>query len=287
MSLLDLPRERTNSYLYTTELTSSFSKQSPNVHDSVLQYRQALHDKTARRRSLPDQAELGKQRITATTGSEMLKKFSSPDLSAQRRKPPSTKLIKSFRKKKPSVESFKSYLDLDLDAQNPGKDEETGSDTSGSGVFEPAITTAEPTAAGTSVEPRTLEREVPVTNNCNSYNGNPKITSLLRSSEQNSPSTLYREFSENPGVSNKDRIAPGIAEMKKRFEKSSSSKTLPPNSAKPVKDKPNGNTLDSNALRRAELQRARMSPRPESYLLAMDSAGYRPLIPKERKSNLK
>ncbi|XP_022806448.1 uncharacterized protein LOC111343523 isoform X2 [Stylophora pistillata] len=236
MSLPDLPQERTNSYLYTTELTSCFSKQSPNVHDSILQ--QALNNKEPRRRSLPDQVELGKQRITATTGSEMLKKFSSPDLSAQRRKPISAKLIKGFRKKKPSEESFKSYLELDLDTENPDKEEETE-------VFEPAVTTAEALAVAASDEPRTLERETPMTSDFIPLDENPKLSSLLRSnSEQNSSPTLYKEFSENPDVSNKDRIAPGIAQMKKRFEKSSSSKTLPTKSPKPVQVKSNGSTLD-------------------------------------------
>lgn len=264
MSSLDLPQERTNSFLYTHELTSTFSKQSPNVHDSVLQYRQALHDKEARRSSLPDGVELGKQRITATTGSEMLKKFSSPDLSAQRRKPISAKLIKSFRKKKPSVESFKSYLELDLDAENPGKEEETGSDTPGPDVFEPALTTAEATATAVLDEPRTLEREAPVTTNFTPLEENPKLSSLIRSNSEQNSSTLYKEFSENPDVSNQDRIAPGIAQMKKRFEKSSSSKTLPTKSPKPAQDERNGNTLGSNALRMAEFRELNQRQTPSS-----------------------
>lgn len=264
MSSLDLPRERTNSFLYTHELTSTFSKQSPNVHDSVLQYRQALHDKEARRSSLPDGVELGKQRITATTGSEMLKKFSSPDLSAQRRKPISAKLIKSFRKKKPSVESFKSYLELDLDAENPGKEEETGSDTPGPDVFEPALTTAEATATAVLDELRTLEREAPVTSNFTPLEENPKLSSLIRSNSEQNSSTLYKEFSENPDVSNQDRIAPGIAQMKKRFEKSSSSKTLPTKSLKPAQDERNGNTLGSNALRMAEFHELNQRQTPSS-----------------------
>ena len=100
---VSLLEDKSSSYLYTTELTSSFSKKSPNVHDSLFQYRQPVQDKANRPRSLPDQAELGKQRISLTTGSEILQKFSSPDLSAQRSKP-SNKLLKSFRKKKPSAD---------------------------------------------------------------------------------------------------------------------------------------------------------------------------------------
>lgn len=233
-----------------------------------------------RRRSLPDQAELGKQRIALTTGSEILQKFSSPDLSAQRSKP-SNKLLKSFRKKKLSEESSKFYVDFDLDDHNSGKDEETGSDYSASSVFEPAITAAEPTSATrTTLEPRTLEREAPTTNNWKSYNGKPN--SLPRGDAQ-SNSTTFRGSSKNPGVSNGNRVAPGVAEMGRRLEKSSSSKSLPLKTAKPIKDQPHGSTLDSNALSRPDLQNARMSPRPASYLLAMDSAGDRPLIPKERR----
>ncbi|XP_078343824.1 uncharacterized protein LOC144629485 isoform X1 [Oculina patagonica] len=282
LSLLDLTRERTSSYLYTTELTSSFSKQSPNVQDSLFQYRQPVQDKVTRRRSLPDQAELGKQRIALTTGSEILQNFSSPDLSAQRRGKPSYKLMKSFRKKKPSEESSKFYVEFDLDDQNSGKDEDTGSVySSASSVFEPAMTAAEPTsAASTKVAPRTLEREDPATNNWRSYNGEP--STLLRGDEQNNPNAL-RGSSENPGVSNGSRVAPGVAEMQRRLAKSSSSKTLPLKSAKPIKDRPNGDTFDTNALRRPDLQKARTSPRPASYLKAMDSAGDRPLIPKDRK----
>lgn len=281
LSLLDLTRERTSSYLYTTELTSSFSKQSPNVHDSLLQYRQPVQDKVARRRSLPDQAELGKQRIALTTGSEILQNFSSPDLSAQRRSKPSYKLMKSFRKKKPFEESSKFYVEFDLDDQNSGKDDDTGSVSSASSVFEPAMTAAEPTsAASTKVLPRTLEREAPATNNWRSYNGKP--STLFRGDEQNNSNAL-RGSSETPGVSNGSRVAPGVAEMQRRLEKSSSSKTLPLKSAKPIKDQPNGDTFDSNALRRPDLLKARTSPRPVSYLKAMDSAGDRPLIPKERK----
>ena len=276
---MDLTRERTSSYLYTTELTSAFSKQSPNVHDSLLQYRQAVQDKAARRRSLPDQTELGKQRIALTTGSEILQKFSSPDLSAQRRKP-SYKLMKSFRKKKPSEESSKFYVDFDLGNQNSGKDEEIGSDNSASGIFESAVTAAEPTSATrTTVVPWTLEREFPATNNWRSYNGKPNSLSL---GQQNNSNAL-RGSSENPGVSSGSRVASGVAEMRRQFEKSSSSKTLPLKSARPIKDQPNGGTLDSNALRRPDLLNARTSPRPVSYLKAMDSAGDKPLIPKEKK----
>ena len=282
VSLLDLPRDRTSSYLYTTELTSSFSKKSPNVHDSLFEYCQPVQDKADRRRSLPDQAELGKQRMSLTTGSEILQKFSSPDLNAQRSKT-SIKLLKSFRKKKPSEESSKFYVEIDLDDRNPGKDEDTGSEYSASSVFEPAISAAEPTSATrTRLESRTLltlEREGLTSNNWKSYNG--KSNSLLRGDEQNKSAAL-RDSSENPGLSNGSRVAPEVAEMRRRLEKSSS-KSLPLKTAKQVKDQPRGSTLDSNALNRPDLQNARMSPRPESYLLAMDSAGVKPLIPKERK----
>ena len=239
-----------------------------------------MQDKTDRRRSLPDQAELGKQRIALTTGSEILQKFSSPDSSAQHSKP-SNKLLKSFRKKKPSEESSKFYVEIDLDDRNSGKDEDTGSEYSASSVFEPAITAAEPTSATrTTPEPRTLEREGPETNNWKSYNGKPD--SPLRGDVQNNSTTL-RESSENPALSNGSRVASGVAEMRRRFE-TSSSKSLPLKTAKPLKDQPRGSTLDPNALHRPDLQNARMSPRPASYLLAMDSAGDRPLIPKERKT---
>ena len=239
-----------------------------------------MQDKASRPRSLPDQAELGKQRIALTTGSEILQKFSSPDVSAQRSKP-SSKLLKSFRKKKASEESSKFYVDIDVDDHNSGKDEETGSDYSASSVFEPAITAAEPTSATrTTLEPRTLEREAPTTNNWKSYNGKPN--SHLRGDEQNS-SPSPRGSSEKPGVSNGGRVSSGVAEMRRRLEKSSSSKSLPLKTAKPIKDQPRGSTLESNDLRRPDLQNVRMSPRPASYLLAMDSAGDRPLIPKERR----
>lgn len=239
-----------------------------------------MQDKTDRRRSLPDQAELGKQRISLTTGSEILQKFSSPDLRAQRSKP-SIKLLKSFRKKKPSEESSKFYVEIDLDDRKPGKDEDTGSECSASSVFEPAITAAEPTSATrTTLEARTLEREGPAWNNWKSYNGKPN--SLLRGDEQSNKSAVLRDSSENPGLSNGSRVAPEVAEMRRRLEKSSS-KSLPLKTAKPVTDQHRGSTLDSNAINRPDLQNARMSPRPESYLLAMDSAGFKPLIPKERK----
>ena len=279
VSLLDQPRDRTSSYFYTTELTSSFSKKSPNVHDSRFEYCQPVQDRADRRRSLPDQAELGKQRMSLTTGSEILQKFSSPDLNAQRSKP-SIKFLKSFRKKKPSEESSKFYVEIVLDDRNPGKDEDTGSEYSASSVFEPAITAAEPTSATrTTLESRTLEREGPTSNSWKSYNG--KSNSLLRGDEENKSAAL-RDCSENPGLSNGSRVTSEVAEMRRRLEKSSS-KSLPLKTAKLVKDQPRGSTLDSNALNRPDLQNARMSPRPESYLLAMDSAGVKPLIPKERK----
>ena len=270
-------RERTGSYLYTTELTSSFAKKSPDVHDSLLHYRQPVQDTKPRPCSMPDETTLGKQRITATTGSEILQNFSSPDLSAQRRKPVSNKLIKSFRKKKPSVESFKSYVDLDLSDQNS---EEARSDNSSSSVFEPATSAAEPTSAtSTKLKPRTLESEASETNNWGSYNG--KTTSFSPSDEKNNSATL-RVSSENSGSSIRSRSAPEIAEMRRRFEKSSSGRTLPATPSR-TKDETKGSSLDSKALQRPELQKTRQSPRPESYLLAMDAAGDRPLFPKERK----
>lgn len=70
--------------------------------------------------------------------------------------------------------------------------------------------------------------------------------------------------------------------MRRRIEKPSSPKTLPLTSSKP-KVGSKGNILDSKSLQRPELQRAHQSPRPESYLIAMDSAAERPLIPKEQK----
>lgn len=227
---------------------------------------------------MPNQTDLDKQRITATTGSEILQNFSSPDLSAQRRKPISNKLIKSFRKKKPSVESFKSYLDLDVQDQNS---EEVGSDNSSSGVFEPVISAPEPTsAASTKVENRNSEREAVATNGWSSRNGTREMNSLS-TGEEKSDSTSLRGPSDISSSLNRTQVAPGIAEMRRRLEKSSSAKTLPLNSTR-TKENQKGSTLDSKALQTLELQRARQSPRPESYLLAMDAAGDRPLIPKER-----
>lgn len=270
-------RGRTGSYLYTTEFTSSFAKKSPDVHDSLLQYRQPVQDTRPRPCSMPDEANMGKQRITATTGSEILQNFSSPDLSANRRKPLSNKLIKSFRKKKPSVESFKSYVDLDVPDQNS---EETGSDNSSSGVFEPAIRTVEPKrTASPTFEPRTLNRDAPATNNWSSHNG--KTNSFSPRDERNYSGAL-RGPSEIADSRNGSRFSPGIADMRRRIEKPSSPKTLPLTSSKP-KVGSKGNILDSKSLQRPELQRAHQSPRPESYLIAMDSAAERPLIPKEQK----
>lgn len=174
-----------------------------------------------------------------TTGSEILQKFSSPDLSAQRSKP-SNKLLKSFRKKKPSEESSKFYVEINLGGPNSGKDDETAT----SSVFEPAIPAAEPTSAtGTTLKPRTLEQESPTTNNWKSHNGKPN--SLSRGDEQNNSATL-RGSSENPGLSNSSR--------------KQSSKSLPLKSTKPLKEPPRGSTLDSNALNRQDLQNARTSP---------------------------
>ena len=270
-------RGRTCSYLYTTELTSSFAKKSPEVHDSLLKYRQPVQDTRPRPSSMPDETNLGKQRITATTGSEILHNFSSPDLSANRRKPFSNKLIKSFRKKKPSVESFKSYVDLDLPDQNS---EETGSDNSSSGVFEPAITTGKPSpAASPKLEPRTLDRDAPATNNLSSRNG--KTNSLSPNDERLNYSGSLRGPSQTSDSRNGSRFSPGISDIRRRLEKSSSAKTLPLTPSKP-KGGSKGNILDSKSLQRPELQRAHQSPRPESYLIAMDSAGERPLIPNEQ-----
>ena len=280
-SLLELTktREKTSSYLYTTELTSSFAKKSSEVHDSLLQYRQPVKDTRPRPCSMPDETNLGKQRIAATTGSEILQNFSSPDLSAQRRKAVSTKLIKSFRKKKPSVESFKSYVDLDLSDQNS----EAGSENSSSGVFQPAISTAElTTAVSTKVEPRSSKCEALATNSCSSRYG--KTDSLSPNNEKDF-SVAVPGPSENSDSIHGSRVAPGIADLRRRLGKSpqTSARTLPPTLSKP-KDNSKGSPVGSTSLPRPELQNEHQWPRPESYLLAMDSVGNRPLIQKQQRS---
>ncbi|XP_068751584.1 uncharacterized protein [Montipora capricornis] len=269
---LSLPetRERTNSYLYTTELTSSFAKKSSEVHDSLFQYRQPVHYIRPRPSSLPDESNLGKQRVTATTGSDLLQNFSSADLSANRRKPVSDKLIKSFRKKKPSVESFKSYLDLDMTDQD-SKENGSGSCSCN---FETGIGAGE-TAKATSTKfgPRASEGEVASTNGSVSRIGK---TTSVSPSDKDILSTPP-DSTENTRFLNGRQIASGIPDTRRRLEKSSSARTLPQTPSKP-KYGANG----SSSLESLQLQRIRQPPRPDSYLLAMDAAGDRPLIPKQR-----
>lgn len=104
-------RSGSDSYLYTTELTSSFSKDTPKVKDSLVKYRQHLDDKP-RRTSLPDQHELTKQRLVSTTGSELLRSFASSAESILK-KSASIKLKKKVQKAKQISKTFKSYLEED------------------------------------------------------------------------------------------------------------------------------------------------------------------------------
>lgn len=256
-------RERTGSYLYTTELTSCFDKKSPDVHDSLLKYRQPVQDTRPRPCSMPGQSDYTKQHIAATTGSEILKNFSSPDLSANRRKSAvSNKLIKSFRKKKPSVESFKSYVDLDLNSDDSGKDNLSAA------VSERALSVAEPSsAAHTMLESRTFEQESLGTNGWSHCNG--KSNSLPPGSVN--ISLTLQVPSEDSGASNRGRLSPEIPRMR-RGQKKSPAKTLPMTSPNPKES-----SFNSNALQRPDLQRGRLSPQPEPYLLPMDEAGKRPL----------
>ena len=221
-------RERTGSYLYTTELTSCFDKKSPDVRDSLLKYRQPVQDTRPRPCSMPVQSDFRKQPITATTGSEILKNFSSPDLSANRRKPTvSNKLIKSFRKKKPSMESFKSYVDLDLNSDDSGKDNLSAA------VSEPALSLTKPSsAANTMVESRTFDQEPLGTNgwsHCNgkSYSLPPATVNI---------SLTLQVPSDDSGASNQGRLSPEIPRMR-RGQKKSPAKTLPMTSPNP-KDPP-------------------------------------------------
>lgn len=262
---------RTNSYLYTTELTSSFAKKSSEVHDSLFQYRQPVHDLKPRRSSLPDESTLGKQRLTSTTGSGLLQNFSSPDLSANRRKPVSNRLIKSFRKKKPSVESFKSYVDLDWKDENL---EENESVSSPSSVFESGLSDIEPTKVNrTNVQRRTSEREAEATDNCLPRKGKP--SSVLMNDKNRASACPIS--SETNSLLNENQVASGMLDTRRRFEKSSSARTLPQ-----TPFKPKYGASGSSSLQIPELQRTRQSNRPDSYLLAMDAAGDKPLIPKER-----
>ena len=222
-------RERTGSYLYTTELTSCFDKKSPDVRDSLLKYRQPVQDTRPRPCSMPVQSGFRKQQITATIGSEILKNFSSPDLSANRRKPTvSNKLIKSFRKKKPSMESFKSYVDLDLNSDDSGKDNLSAA------VSEPTLRVAEPSsAANTMVESRTFDQGPLGTNGWSHCNG--KSNSLPPGSVN--ISLTLQVPSEDSGASNQGRLSPEIPRMR-RGQKKSPAKTLPMSSPNP-KDPPN------------------------------------------------
>ena len=273
LSFSELKRERANSYLYTTELTSSFAKKSSEVHDSLHQYRQQFHDtRPSRPCSLPDESNLGKQRITATTDLGLLKKFSSPDLSTNRIKPASNKLMKSFRKKKPSVESFKSYVELDLD-QNMEENERVGSPSTSS-VFESRLSEGHPMkASNTDFMRSSSESDVPAPDNWTSRNG--KANSL--SPVTKTGLSPIRNSSEHSGLTNGSRSASGMPNTRQRSEKSSPGRKLPQTPSK-VKYGRNG----SSSLQRLDLQTTKQQTRPESYLLAMDSAGDSPLIPRQR-----
>ena len=272
-SFSQLIRERTNSYLYTTELTSSFAKKSSEVHDSLLQYRQPVHDtRPPRPCSLPDESNLEKQRITATTGRGLLQNFSSPDLSPNRIKPVSNKLMKSFRKKKPSVESFKSYVELDLD-QNVEENERVGSPSTSS-VFESSLSEGFPKKASNIDFMRSSsESDVPTPDNWTSRNGKANSLSPVT---KTSLSPL-RNSSEHSALTNGSRSDSGVPNTHQRFEKSSSGRKLPQ-----TPSKPKYGTNGSSSLQRPDLRRTRQQTRPESYLLAMDSAGDSPLIPRQK-----
>lgn len=268
LSFSKLKRERTNSYLYTTELTSSFAKKSSEVHDSLHQYRQQFHDtRPARPCSVPDESNLGKQRITATTDLGLLKKFSSPDLSSNRIKPASNKLMKSFRKKKPSVESFKSYVELDLD-QNV----ETVGSPSCPSVFESSkgLPTKD---SNTDFMRSSSESDVPTPDNWTSCNGKANSLSPVTKTSL-SP---IRNSSEHSGLTNGSRSASGMPNTRQRSEKSSPGRKLPQ-----IPSKPKYGTNGSSSLQRPDLLRTKQQTRPDSYLLAMDSAGDSPLIPRQR-----
>ncbi|XP_031560981.1 uncharacterized protein LOC116296990 [Actinia tenebrosa] len=112
LDILGPPRSRDNSYLYTTELTSSFSKDSPKVKDSLIKYKQELDEKQPRRQSLPDRSELKKRHLVSTTGNELLKSFAS-SAESMLKKSASVKLKRKVMKAKPTSKTFKSYIDLD------------------------------------------------------------------------------------------------------------------------------------------------------------------------------
>lgn len=112
LDILGPPRSLHNSYLYTTELTSSFSKDSPKVKDSLIKYKQELDEKQPRRTSLPDRSELKKRHMVSTTGNELLKSFAS-SAESMLKKSASVKLKRKVMKTKPASKSFKSYIDLD------------------------------------------------------------------------------------------------------------------------------------------------------------------------------
>lgn len=97
-----------STFLFTTEMTSSFASDSPIVHDSIYEYKQKPGDNKPRRVSLPDPL----RGITvATTGTQLLKNFAT--LPANFAKRASSKLQKSVKKRTPVSNTFKSYLDLD------------------------------------------------------------------------------------------------------------------------------------------------------------------------------
>ncbi|XP_032239513.2 uncharacterized protein LOC5514106 isoform X1 [Nematostella vectensis] len=111
---------RQNPYMYTTELTSSFAKDSPNVRDSLVQYRQQPQQRT-RPASLPDQSELSKQGLACTTGTEMLETFaSSPEFA---KKSASLKLQKKVKKARQTSTTFKTYVELENYDNTPLVDE--------------------------------------------------------------------------------------------------------------------------------------------------------------------
>ena len=273
--------ERRGSHLYTTELTTSFARESPEVHDSLLKYRQTGHDKP-RPTSLPDQSELNQRCIVATTGSEILRSFASADMSIQRRSL-STKLIRTFSKKRKSVESFKSYLDSD--AVDREKADETGSDTSSlsstSGVCESPVTAAEPTVAiSTAVEGKTVIRD-PSLAQASPVNVSVAFNPDEVTEGPKDSSPMLRLGLDNSDLTGGKRVSPGVGLMHRRMEKSVTAKGPP---SMPVKEKLKESSLSSQALIGPQLRKARSSSRPDSYLLAMDAAGEQPLIPNQERN---
>ena len=124
--------EQHSSFLFTTEITSAFSKDTTIVHDSIYEYKQQPGNNKHHRVSLPSTSELKKGRITVTTGTQLLRSFAT--LPANFAKGASTKLQKSIKKQRPSSNTFKSYLDL----QQPSSSQE-----SLSGGSSPLSTSAE------------------------------------------------------------------------------------------------------------------------------------------------